>query len=58
MLTVSLKNLDLYINKTKPDTENASNYNYFGFVDNNNTKCDERAMFRGSLQNLDMYFNP
>ena len=46
------------VNETKPDTENASNWNHFGFGVNNKSKCDERVLFRVSLQNLDLYLNP
>ena len=48
----------LRVNETKPYTENASNCNYCGFGVKNKSKCDERAMFRASLQNLDLYLNP
>ena len=30
----------LSVNETKPDTENASNLNYFGFGVNSKSKCD------------------
>ena len=45
-------------NETKPDTENASNSNYFGFGVSNKSKCDEMAMFRVFLQNVDLYLKP
>ena len=41
------------MNETKSDTENASNWDHFGF--NKESKCDKRALFRISLQNLDSY---
>ena len=49
---------ELSVNETKPDTENASNCNYVGFGVNNATKQDKSAMFRVTLQNCDLYFNP
>ena len=48
----------LRVNDTKSDTESASNWQYFGFGVNNKSKCDEKAMFAVSLQNLDLYSNP
>ena len=45
----------LRVNETKPDTENACIWNYLGFRVNNKSKCDEMAMFRVSLHNLDFY---
>ena len=46
------------VNETKHDTENASNWDHFGFGVKNESKCDERPLFWVSLQNLDLYFNP
>ena len=45
------------VNETKPDTENAFNWDHFGFGVNNESKCDERVLFRVSLQNLDLYLD-
>ena len=57
MLRIALQNFDFYLKETKPDTKNASNWNYFGFGVNNKSKCDETAIFRVSLQNLDLQLN-
>ena len=35
----------LRVNETKLDTESASNWNYFGFGINEQSKCDEKVMF-------------
>ena len=44
--------------KQKSDTENASNWNDFGFRVTNKSKINDGAIFRISLQNLDLYLNP
>ena len=55
MFLLPLQNLHLHLNETKSETENASNRKHFDFAVNKNLKCDERAMFRVSLKNLDFY---
>ena len=47
----------LKFNETKPDTENASNGNYFAYIVKNISKFNKKAVFRVSLQNLDLYFD-
>ena len=42
MFPVSPQNLYLYLNETKSDTENVSNWNYFGFVGNNKRECEKK----------------
>ena len=46
---------ELRVNETKPDTENASNWCHSGFGVVSESKCDERTLFRVSLQNLDLH---
>ena len=46
------------VNDTKHDTEVASNWDDFGFGVNSESKCDEMALFRVSLQNFDWCFKP
>ena len=48
----------LSVIETKPDTENASNWNNFGFPDKKKSKFNERVMFSLPLQNLYLYRNP
>ena len=49
---------ELRVNETKPDTQNDSNWDHFAFEVNSESKSNERALFRVSLQNLDLYVNP
>ena len=42
--------------KTKLGTENAFNWDHFGFGGCNKLECDERTLFWVTLQNLDLYF--
>ena len=44
----------LSVNETKPDTENAFNWDDVGFAVNNKSKSDEKALFAVSLQILDV----
>ena len=61
-LNIKIRVLELKFNETKPDTENASNWDGFGFIKpdienvsnwdafacevNEEWKCDERSLFR------------
>ena len=48
----------LSVNKPKPDTTYASNWNNFVFGIKKRMKFYKRVMFWVSLQNLDYYLNP
>ena len=48
----------LRVNDTKHDTESPSNLDDFGFGVNSESKCYERDIFGGFLQNLERYFHP
>ena len=44
----------LSVNETKPDTENAPNWDDVGFAVNNKSNSDKKALFAVSLQILDL----
>ena len=48
----------LRVNETKYDTENASDWDDFGFRGKNEPNCDDGVLFRVCLQKFDLYFNP
>ena len=43
--------------ETKLGTENAFNWDHFGFGGSNKLECDERTLFWVTLQNLDLNFS-
>ena len=48
----------LRVTETKPDTENASNWNFFAFRVKKKSKFNKRALFLVFLESLDFYLNP
>ena len=48
----------LRVNDIKRDTENASNWDDFGFGVNSESRCHERALLGVFIENIDLYFNP
>ena len=45
------------VNETKPDTENASNWDHFGNGVYKESECDEGVLFWDTLQSLDLFFS-